>query len=259
MQNGKTVTTGLVLRVTDTKETDRILTVLTADMGKIPVIARGARRKGSRVAAACQVPAYSEMTLYRRGNWYMLDEAATIELFDGMGRDIALLALGAWFCELAEAVCTEETPAPEVLALLLNALYALCYREKEPLLVKTAFSWRLMALAGFEPLTEGCAVCGALSPEEPVLDAYHGFLTCKKCRSDESGLRLPLMGGGVDALRYILRCPAKRLYAFALEADALRTLDQAAEAFIAAQLERSFRTLDYYKSVAGMPAEDVHI
>ncbi len=41
----KTVTSGLVLRQTVTKETDLILTVLTPDLGKIPVIARGARRK----------------------------------------------------------------------------------------------------------------------------------------------------------------------------------------------------------------------
>ena len=60
MQSGKTVTGGVVLRVTDTKETDRILTVLTADRGKIPLIARGARRKNSRLAAACQMPAYSD-------------------------------------------------------------------------------------------------------------------------------------------------------------------------------------------------------
>ena len=125
MQTGKTVTTGVVLRVTDTKETDRILTVLTADMGKIPLIARGARRKNSRLAASCQMPAYSEMTLYRRGNWYFLDEAAPIEGFGELGRDIELLALAAWFCELTEAVCAEETPCPEVLSLLLNGLYAL--------------------------------------------------------------------------------------------------------------------------------------
>ena len=42
MQNGKTVTTGLVLRVTETKEADKILTVLTPDMGKIP-LSHGAR------------------------------------------------------------------------------------------------------------------------------------------------------------------------------------------------------------------------
>ena len=92
MQTGKAVTSGVVLRVTDTKETDRILTVLTPDRGKIPLIARGARRKNSRLAAACQMPAYSELTIFKRGSWYMLDEASPIELFDGLGRDIELLA-----------------------------------------------------------------------------------------------------------------------------------------------------------------------
>ena len=129
MQTGKTVTCGVVLRVTDTKETDRILTVLTADRGKIPLIARGARRKNSRLAASCQLPAYSELTLYKRGSWYMLDEASPLELFDALGRDIVLLSLASWFCELTEAVCAEETPAPEMLSLLLNALYALCYTD----------------------------------------------------------------------------------------------------------------------------------
>ena len=38
-EQGKTVTHGLILRDTDTKETDKILTVLTAEMGKISVIA----------------------------------------------------------------------------------------------------------------------------------------------------------------------------------------------------------------------------
>ena len=117
MQNGKTVTTGLVLRVTETKEADKILTVLTPDMGKIPLIARGARRKNSRIAAACQLLAYSELTLYRRGNWYMLDEASTLELFDGVRQDLVLLALASYFAELAEAVCAEETASPEILSL----------------------------------------------------------------------------------------------------------------------------------------------
>ena len=49
MQQAKTVTSGLVLRQTVTKETDLILTVLTPDLGKIPVIARGADRKSTRL------------------------------------------------------------------------------------------------------------------------------------------------------------------------------------------------------------------
>ena len=63
MPNQPIVTAGLVLRETVTRETDKILTVLTPDRGKISLIARGARRKNSRLAAACQLLAYSELTL----------------------------------------------------------------------------------------------------------------------------------------------------------------------------------------------------
>lgn len=55
MDTGKTVVTGVVLRTTDTKETDKILTVLSPQLGKIPVIARGARRK---TAVRRGVPAF---------------------------------------------------------------------------------------------------------------------------------------------------------------------------------------------------------
>ena len=254
MQNGKTVTTGLVLRVTETKEADKILTVLTPDMWKIPLIARGARRKNSRIAAASQLLAYSELTLYKRGNWHMLDEASTLELFDGVRQDIERLALAAYFAELTEAVCQDAMAAAEILPLLLNALFALGTLGKEPRLVKTAFVWRLMEAAGFAPLADGCAVCGREMPEAPMLDVMQGVLRCGGCRLSGGGLSLPLTESAVQALRYILYCPPKKLYGFTLGARDMRMLDRAGEAFCAVQLERGFRTLDYYK--AFLPVEE---
>ena len=46
---------GIVLRETETKEADKILTILTRTEGKLAVIARGARRRRSRIAAAAQL------------------------------------------------------------------------------------------------------------------------------------------------------------------------------------------------------------
>ena len=149
MDNGTFVTAGLVLRETETKESDKILTVLTPELGRISVIAKGARSRRSKYTAACQLLAYGEMTLRRKGEWYYLAEASTIELFDGVRQDIARLALAAYFAELTEAVCQDAMAAADILPLLLNALYALGTLEKDPLLVKTAFVWRLMEAAGF--------------------------------------------------------------------------------------------------------------
>lgn len=247
MQNAKIVTSGLVLRETETKETDKILTVLTPDLGKIAVIARGARRKNSRIAAASQLLAYSELTLYKRNNWYMLDEGATRELFRGVREDFVLLSLASYLAELTESL-TDEGDAGEILPLLLNALYALGTLGKDPRQVKAAFELRLLALSGFEPLAEGCAICGCEEPESPMLDVVRGVVHCAKCK-EPGGLSMPLTRDALAALQHILYCPPKKLYSFTLDAPQLRLLGHAAEAFTAAQLERGFRTLDYYKAI----------
>ena len=67
----KIVTKGLVLRQTQTKEADKILTVLTAEHGKLAVVARGARRKNSKIAAASELLAFSELVLYEQRGWLM--------------------------------------------------------------------------------------------------------------------------------------------------------------------------------------------
>ena len=245
-----TTTQALVLREVQYKESDKILTVLTREAGKVTVKARGCRRKGSRMAAACQLLAYSEMTLYEKGRWTMLDAADTIELFDGLRQDLTALSLAAYFAELTEAV---SDGSGDVLPLLLNALYALSALKKPPQLVKPAFQFRLMALAGYEPMADGCALCGAPEPENPMLDVVHGVVHCGKCR-EKGGLSLPLTASGLAALRYVLYGDPRRLYSFSLPPEGLRALNHAADAYVSAQLERSFRTLDYYKTI--LPQEE---
>lgn len=91
------------------------------------------------------------------------------------GQDLTALSLAAYFAELTEAV--SDGCGGDVLPLLLNALYALSALKKPPQLVKPAFQFRLMALAGYEPMADGCALCGAPQPENPMLDVVHGWST----------------------------------------------------------------------------------
>lgn len=243
------VTRGIVLRETETKEADKILTLLTAERGKLSVIARGVRRKSCKFAACAQSLAYSEWTLYQKGNWYYANEGSTLELWNGLRSDLDAMSLGFYMAELTESVTTEETPAAELLRHLLNGLYALSTLHKPPTLVKPTFEVKLLCLAGYEPLADSCAYCGCPDPEQPLLDVVQGVLRCRKCGVKESALSMPLCRDSLAALRHIVYGDPKRLYAFKLGDEALRRLSGAAEAFVAAQLERSFRTLDFYKNL----------
>jgi len=243
------VVRGIVLRETETKEADKILTVLTAEQGKISVIARGVRRKGCKYAACAQPLAYSEWTLYQKGDWYYANDGSTLELFNGLRTDLEAMALGFYMAELTEAVTTEETAAAELLRHLLNGLYALSALHKLPALVKPAFEMKLLSLAGYEPLADGCVYCGCPEPEQPLLDVVQGVLRCRSCGVKESALSMPLCVDSLKALRHVIYGDPKRLYSFRLGEEALRRFSGAAEAFAAAQLERGFRTLDFYKSL----------
>lgn len=243
------VTRGIVLRETETRETDKILTLLTPDHGKISVIARGARRKNCRFTAAAQALAFSEWTLYHKGDWYYANEGETLELFSGLRPDLSRLSLGFYLAELTEAVTLEEVPASELLSHLLNGLYALSRLHKPEALVKAAFEFRLLCLAGYEPLADACAVCGKEEPEDPVLDAAQGVVRCRGCGVSAPGRVLPLCADSLAALRHILYGDPKRLYSFSLQADALNRFAAAGEVYTAVQLERGFRTLDFYKSL----------
>ena len=88
------VTKGVVLRETETRDADKILTLLTAERGKLSVIARGVCRKGCKFAACAQPLAYSEWTLYKKGDWYYANEGTTLELFNGLRADLDAMALG---------------------------------------------------------------------------------------------------------------------------------------------------------------------
>lgn len=248
-----TVVHGIVLRETETKETDKILTLLTDKFGKISVIARGARRKGCKFAACAQSLVWSEWTLYQKKDWYYVHEGETMELFGALRRDLDAMALGFYFAELCEAVTAEGEPAGEILRHLLNGLYALGQLHKPPALVKPAFELKLMCLAGYEPLAEGCVVCGAEEPEAPVLDVVQGVLRCGKCGGGTPGTAVALCPNSLAALRHILYGEPKRLYAFRLGGVPLERLSQAAERFTLCQLERGFKTLDFYQSLRFSP------
>ena len=69
------VTTGLVLKETRYKESDRILTILTPELGVISAAAQSSLRLKSKLFSACGLFCYSEFTLAPGRNMYTVREA----------------------------------------------------------------------------------------------------------------------------------------------------------------------------------------
>ena len=198
-------TRGLVLRVTDYNDRDSLLTLLTPDNGKLTVKARGLRRKNSPLIAPCQLLAYGDYTLFEYRGAYTINEAASVELFQNLRRDLTKLSLGTYFAQAAELICQEDLPNPELLSLVLNCLHALSALGIPEEKVKAVFELRAACLAGYMPDLSACHGCGDAYPDR--FDISAGRLECIRCRAmDSAGIRMPLTAGTLDlALYCILR------------------------------------------------------
>lgn len=238
---------GLVLRVTAYNDYDALLTLLTRGYGKLTVKARGLRRKNSPLVAPCQLLSYGEFTLFEYRGQYTINEAHSIELFQGLRQDIVKLSLGTYFAQAAEVLSQEDLPNPELQSLLLNCLYALDKLNKPEAMVKAVFELRSASIAGYTPDLFGCHNCGNQNADR--LDIAEGHLECAACRGASTGIRMPVSPGVLEALRYIVYCDPKKLLSFDISDDSLEQLSGITEAYLTTQLERGFSALDFYKSL----------
>ncbi len=238
----------LVLRVTDYNDRDALLTLLTVEHGLITAKARGLRRKNSPLTAPCQLLSYGEFTLFEYREMYTVNEAHSLELFQDLRKDLQRLSLGTYFAQVAQVISQEDQPGGEVLSLVLNCLHGLSALKLPEEQVKAVFELRCACIAGFLPDLQECSVCG--NPQPDRFDISQGHLVCSGCHSyQESGLRLPVNPGMLEAMRYIARCPANRLFSFRLSSENMVALSSLTEAYLASQLERGFSSLDFYKSL----------
>ena len=157
MAKNEITTKGIVIREVMMGEADKLLTVLTPELGKITVRCRGVRTLKSHRFAAAQLYIYSDMILTEKDGLYSLSEADPIESFFDIRLRLEAIACSNYFADLVNTVTVEGEGDAEIMRLFLNSLYALAYRHELSIpLVKAVFEARLAALLGFMPDMTAC-------------------------------------------------------------------------------------------------------
>ena len=174
---------GLNVRETETGEYDKIITLVTQEMGKITVTGKGVKSLKSRHMVACQPFAYSTFVLKKSKKFWYIEESECIECFYGLRADLDRLALSAYVCDVLCDVSVENAPDTETLRLTLNTLYAISSRTDMPLSkIKAAFELRMSCECGFCPELSRCDVCGCEPSADVYLDVMNGRLLCFDCK-----------------------------------------------------------------------------
>ena len=240
----KLQTDALVLKTTDTGESDRLVTLLTRDYGVIRAFANRAKKFNSRLHGATQSLCYGDFTIRSGRDSYMIDDAAAKAMFFDLRQDLLSLSLAQYFCALAAVLAPAEEPAEEYLRVLLNSLHLLETQRRSRDFLKAVTELRLLTLTGYKPDLTACPHCGII-PEPLFFSPKEGCICCAE--SGRGGLRIT--AGILAAMRHVCTQPVDRIYAFALPEREEAQLARVSERFLLEQTGARISALDFYNAM----------
>jgi DNA repair protein RecO (recombination protein O) len=174
---------GIVLRTHKLGEADRIVVLLTQGEGKVRAVAKGVRKTKSRFGGRLEPFSHVDLSLYRgRGDLDTVTQAEVIHPFRHLREEYDLVTAGAAMLEVVDQVAQEREASLRLYLLALRALRALDSGPRDPSVVLDAFLLKLMALEGYRPALEHCAICGGGGPFLRFSTARGGAV-CERCRT----------------------------------------------------------------------------
>lgn len=227
-------TKGIILSESKMGDFDKMVTILTP-YGKIGCAAKGARKPKSLLMAGTQYFCFGEYMLFKSANSYNINSCDTIELFYNLRTDLDKLNYAVEICKIVENVTYENQNTYKILQLVLNTLYMISETDKNLELIASVFRIRLLCLLGFMPNIKECTACNQNKQIAYFSIANDGF-KCINCgKVDKSAISIsPTI---VDAIRYIITAPAKKIFSFELGEEDLKEISLISKVYLKEKIE----------------------
>ena len=176
--------TGFVLKVTDYKEKDKLLTMFTLEEGLITVNLRGVKNAKAKLKSFGLPFCFAEWIVVVMGHNYIVTTATMIDSFFDITQDIDKYVAGSVILNLdRELLRFPDNSSSELFVSSLKALRAVCYQDIEPKVVLCKLFFEVLEMNGFSFFNTNCSICGEAYEGSGFLNVDDGNITCRECRS----------------------------------------------------------------------------
>lgn len=175
------VTDALVLRRSDYRDYDRMVTLLSPTMGRVDASARGVKRPKSPLINATEPFCAGEFDLTPTKGGLTISSCLITESNYPIRQDYDKLIHASYYAYLLLLAALPDEPCEQLFSLGLNALAHLSYAEIPPPLTTAAFEMHYMALLGQSPRADSCVICGRGFDGDARFDAAQGGAICTFC------------------------------------------------------------------------------
>ena len=239
-------TSGVVLRQYPLGEADRIVSILTPDLGKVRAVAKGVRRPNGRLRGHLDLTNVVDFAAAYGRNLDVITEAALRDDHPATREDLARLSHSIYICEVADLFSQERSPGRALYALVTASLEAL-EDTSDPWLVGRWYELRLLDVTGFRPQLENCVECdAAVEPGDHVLDLAAGGVLCPDCRALGIGHKVPVSESAMRVLRHFQRNVAVDGIGEPTLGDNLRNeVERITSRYIRSIVERDIRSAEF--------------
>ena len=174
----------IVLRSINLSETDKLVTFITDQFGKVKCVAKAARKIKNRFGAAIEPMSHIRLIYFGKENQslYRLNHSDIIHSFQPIRDDLQKIYTGIYLNELVETLTTEAQPDLKIFRLLLEGLFAL-ESLNSLATVSRLFEMRLISLAGYSPELDYCSICKEPSEKTKKIgfSLEHRGVICEPC------------------------------------------------------------------------------
>ncbi|MEL7039303.1 MAG: DNA repair protein RecO [Cyanobacteria bacterium J06592_8] len=158
--------TGINLKGIPFGESDRLLTILTPELGLIRAIASGARKPRSKLGGHSELFIVNQLLLYKGRSLDRITQAETLKSYRGLSQNLGKLAASQYLAEIVLSVALSEHPQEELFLLLNEHLDRLEHLPNTPqietitaiIAYLTHGMFHLLAWTGFVPQVQRCCL-----------------------------------------------------------------------------------------------------
>lgn len=182
---------GIVIKSSDYKDSDKIVTIFSANLGIIKARARGVKKSGAKLSFAVQPFAFCEFMLVARGGFYTIINASSIDQFFDLTADFDKYIFCLSCLEVCEKTIKENDLNQEMFLLLLNLLKRVCYSNVSTMIIFIKFMLESLKFLGFSMSINNCACCSNEISSKFLAYSYdYNGMICSKCANKYEYLEL---------------------------------------------------------------------
>ena len=243
--------TGIVLNRTQPGDNDRILTLFTSEFGKLPVVAKGARKAGSRLTGATELFTSARFLLAKGRSLDIVSQCEITESFQTLRHDLDLLARATYVCELMDhsTIAHDNAASAALYELMMGALYLLQRSEIYKDAVVHAFELHLLSEMGYAPVLDECARCGApAASTSTTFSNLQGGILCREHRHSTRDAEL-ITGDAIELMLQLRDAEPDEVVRIRPSASTAAEVARLLRRYINARLDRQLKSTEFLDEV----------